>query len=258
MSRDSLLNHLSKRYHSEGLKFSWPTHVMYAVEDALVHPAPRSSNTGIKSYPCGGNAFWGQGQAITSLKPGEMIIKWEETISHKGSPFHIAISAENDNNYDKIILVDHIPHNDQGSASDANPKPYSFKITIPDINCTRCSLGVYNPMTDKIPKGSCCPYPTGTDKCFSVYHSCSNIIITGKTPVAQYTHKYTGPTGPYTQESGQWNYDTNNKTWTIGNYIVNTSCGSTPTTSPGNGNSASTPFISSLLIMFVITIFLLK
>jgi hypothetical protein len=79
----------------------------------LVNPVPRSSDPGIKSYPCGPDAFFGAGQAVTTLKPGVMTLTWEETISHTGAPFQIAISVGNDNNYDKIVLVDHIPHNDQ-------------------------------------------------------------------------------------------------------------------------------------------------
>lgn len=56
-------------------------------------------------------------------------------------------------------------------------------------------------MTDKIPGGECCPYPDGANKCQSVYHSCANIVITGKIPVERYQHEYCGPKGPYTQES---------------------------------------------------------
>jgi hypothetical protein len=58
-------------------------------------------------------------------------------------------------------------------------------------------------MTDKIQSGTCCPYPQGEDPCFSVYHSCANIVITGSQSVDSYAaaYKYNGISGPYTQES---------------------------------------------------------
>jgi hypothetical protein len=99
-----------------------------------VHPIPRNSNTGIKKYPCGDDGFWGSGQKVTTLQPGEQILKWEETINHKGAPFQIAISVGSDDHYQRMIVVDHIPHNDEGGGSFITPKPYSFKVTIPDIN----------------------------------------------------------------------------------------------------------------------------
>jgi hypothetical protein len=74
-------------------------------------------------------------------------------------------------------------------------RQYNVKLIIPDINCPRCSLQLVNPMTDKINRGSCCPYPTGTNNCQSVYHSCANIVITGKIPVEEYVHNYHGPCG---------------------------------------------------------------
>jgi hypothetical protein len=109
---------------------------------------------------------------------------------------------------------------------------------------------MYNPMTDKITGGTCCPYPQGTGKCFSVYHSCANIVITGKTPTSQYTHQYTGPTGPYTQESSQWTYNSTKKTWEIGSYNVNTGC-ATPTPSKPSGNGSTSNFLSFVLLLFV-------
>lgn len=58
-------------------------------------------------------------------------------------------------------------------------------------------------MTDKISMGDCCTYPNGDDECKSVYHSCANIKITGTQDPATYAanNKYSGPQGPYTQES---------------------------------------------------------
>lgn len=46
-------------------------------------------NTGNKVGPCGPmSGKWGAG-TVTSLKPGWNTIVWEESVSHKGSPFRI-------------------------------------------------------------------------------------------------------------------------------------------------------------------------
>ena len=60
-------------------------------------------------------------------------MRWEETVNHHGAPFRIAISPDSDENYEKLILIDHLPHNDLGGGSFSDPKPYAFNITIPDI-----------------------------------------------------------------------------------------------------------------------------
>ena len=58
---------------------------------------------------------------------------------------------------------------------------------IPDVQCKQCSLQLVNPMTDKIQKGDSCRYPGGGNKvCRSVYHSCADVTIDGKTPREQY------------------------------------------------------------------------
>jgi len=169
----------------------------------FVYPSPRDSNPGIKGpYPCGPDAFWGDGQNITSLSPGPMNITYEETINHNGAPFRLAISVGDDSNYDKMILLDQVPHNDLSKV----PKPYSIVVTIPDINCPRCSIQILEIMTDKLSSQTpCCTYPlppsnpppAGTILCPSVYHSCANIRILGKTPPSEFVRAYNGPCGAY-------------------------------------------------------------
>jgi len=185
----------------------------------LVHPVPRNQDTGIKGpYPCGPDAFWGAGQATTIVKPGVVTIKWEESINHIGAPFRIALSPGDDASYDKYILAAHIPHNDFWSTnySFTMPKPYTLDVTIPDINCPKCSLQVLEIMTDKLSgqKATCCTYPdvpkgkeiaNGTILCFSVYHTCANINIPGSIPVDKYVHTYKGPCGPFSaKQAAPW------------------------------------------------------
>ncbi len=107
-------------------------------------------NTANKYAACGPESGkWGFG-TVTTLAPGWTTITWEESITHTGSPFRIAILDETETA--RIILLDHIPHNDQ-SAPDRNNEstyvPYKININIPDVKCNKCSLQFLYVMTDK-------------------------------------------------------------------------------------------------------------
>jgi len=181
-------------------------------------PIPRSEETGIKGpYPCGSqNDDWSG--PVTTISPGPFTIYYEESISHRGAPFRVALSINDDTNYDLHVLVDHIPHNDAPPNPIFNDpstyKQYRLTINIPNIDCPRCTLSLINPMTDKIPIGSNCTYPKGTNNiCASVYHSCANVVIKGSIPPPQWQYEYNPPPhwtypppfSPYTQEVGTWN-----------------------------------------------------
>jgi hypothetical protein len=178
----------------------------------------------------------------TTLPPGWVLLRFEETICHDGAPIRIAISVNSDNNFDQHILADHIPHNDAGSCSDANPSPYSYKVKIPDINCPNCALSLVNPMTDKLQYYglSSCNYPGNPDNCPSVYHSCADIAISGTGNPA--TLNTTNPTyraytpneaATWELRSGRWvfpaNYDNNQTAWS----------GSSSTGNPSGRSSSS-------------------
>lgn len=76
-----------------------------------------------------------------------------------------------------------------------------------DIDCPKCSLQIYNAMTDG--NTACCSYPTeefGVPKCGSVYHSCANIVITGSTPAVEYVHEAEHICGGYAPGNAKtWN-----------------------------------------------------
>jgi len=98
-------------------------------------PAPRNSDSGIKDYPCGALAFFGLGQPVTTLVGGQTYnLTFEEQINHDGSPIRIALSYDDDTKYDKLVLLDHIPHNNLGTASISVPRPYRIQVTIPNID----------------------------------------------------------------------------------------------------------------------------
>lgn len=95
---------------------------------------------------------WGFGE-VTTLSPGWTTLTWEESITHAGSPFRIAILDETETA--RVVLLDHIPHNDK-SAPDRNDEstyvPYKISVNIPDIQCDKCSLQLLYVMTDKTVK----------------------------------------------------------------------------------------------------------
>lgn len=170
-------------------------------------PEPRSPDTGIKSGPCGLETDQYTSDAVFyEISPGPFTVQWEESITHVGAPFYIALTQDG-RDTDTLflrtcILLDHIPHNDLTAPNLFNESTfelYSLTIDIPDVSCERCSLQIVNPMTDKIgtrgaPTGEGCTYPGfcgGTD----VYHSCTlPIKITGTTPRKDYVCPNINPT----------------------------------------------------------------
>ncbi len=124
----------------------------------------------LKAGPCGvaGSA---RGTAVTTFEAGETItIAWDETIDHPG---HFRISFDDDGD-DAFV--------DPRSFSDLNTAPsvlldgitdrpgggrYSQQLTLPDVECSRCTLQVVQVMTDKP------PYGDGND----LYYQCADLVL---------------------------------------------------------------------------------
>ena len=146
-----------------------------------------------------------------------------------GAPFVIVLSTDASSTSalddSACILLDHVPHNDVGGASSGSTKKYNVTVNIPDIDCEHCVLRMINPMTDKTsgrgypyciydPECTDCTevYGDGGGKCYSNYHSCADISITGSTPSDEFTcdnldmddWPYVGPTHRYVQEAAPW------------------------------------------------------
>jgi len=201
-------------------------------------------NTGNKYAACGPESGkWGFGQ-VTTLSPGWTTFTWEESINHVGSPFRIAILDETETA--RVILLDHIPHNDKATPVidvESTYQPYKVSVNIPDVQCSKCSLQLLYVMTDKsvkcgIPtcyynpadaacKGStdpsaatCAGAPNSNvcvqnNECFSNYHSCTDVKITGKHPLSSFAFNsqpndwpfITMPVQYYSAEVGSWTTD---------------------------------------------------
>jgi len=175
-------------------------------------PTPRNASTGLKIGPCDYDTTDFSGPTMV-VAPGPITIIFEESIPHIGAPWRISLSGQNDDYSVLCTLLDHIPHNDKSAPNYYDPTTYTkyyITVTIPDIACDKCALHLSNPMTDKLtPKGSYCTDP-GT--CFSVYHSCANLIITGteknftniKCPNLEQWPLHNLQPNNYTQENATW------------------------------------------------------
>ena len=74
----------------------------------MSYPLPRSTNSGIKSGPCGSQTNDFTSYSITTIQPGILTIVIQETVFHSGAPFRIALSHVESDIYD-CVLLDHIP-----------------------------------------------------------------------------------------------------------------------------------------------------
>jgi len=155
-------------------------------------------------------AFFGNGQPINIIAPGKQTIQFRGSVnpdekSHDSSPFRVALSIGGDDDFDKYVLVDHVPHNNL-EVINKTTVYYNYTITIPNINCTKCALNLINIQTYSLGSGRCCSYPpsstNASQTCEKAFHSCANLVITGTQSVDAWksTYKYTGPCGDYTQE----------------------------------------------------------
>ena len=200
-------------------------------------------NTGNKDGPCGPNTGTIYGyNGITPLSPGAQTFVWEESIAHKGAPYRINLL----NKGGEIVatLLDHIPHDDSAHTTmkERFYTPYKMTIDIPDVQCDECSLQLLFVMTDKTtacgteycnyyadddncighvdPNEGVCTgaVPTSgpcahADTCFSVYHSCIDVKLSGSVPLdsfkggniqpSDWPYK-ANPNSNYTSEATEW------------------------------------------------------
>jgi len=217
----------------------------------IKHPAPRYDQFDeLKQYPCGSNnqynAFSMGG--TTDLIPGVQEFTFRETINHNGAPYRIAISFKNDDNFDDHVLLDNIPHNDQGSTK-LNGKLHRVTVDVPDVDCVsiNCSVQIVQVMTDKF-DGICQPSDLA-NSCgnkFFVYFSCANVNINGTQnadSIDPFYRSYKGYTTArgWTTEVGDWN-ESNDGYWTLVNASGMPSPSSTGTIpSPSSTGTISPP-----------------
>lgn len=150
---------------------------------ALTYPPPRTTMQ--KARHCGQTGL-PRGTNVTTLAPGATItVTWKETVDHPG---HYRISFDNDGEnffippnatattvgMDPTVMIDLIA-DVQGGTLPAGGRMYSQQITLPNIECTTCTLQVIQLMTDKS------PYTT-TATSDDIYFQCADITLSNTTP----------------------------------------------------------------------------
>ncbi|MEM9074115.1 MAG: SCE4755 family polysaccharide monooxygenase-like protein [Myxococcota bacterium] len=148
----------------------------------LLAPASRNAAEDLKIGPCG-LADSPRGSNVTYFAPGETIeVVFDEYVDHPGH-FRIAFDAEGhdfeppacmlncDDNREPdpifeddptgLVLRDHIPDREEGGV-------YRVEVTLPDIECERCTLQVIQVMYDKRPYE-----PDGNDN----YYACADLVL---------------------------------------------------------------------------------
>lgn len=129
-------------------------HARWTLNGSVV---PRSTNSGIKTGPCGGIARTGTPKVF---QPGSTItVQWEETINHPGR-FEIYFSPANDANF---VLLRTVVDTQNGGLNTAS-------ITLPTAPCAACTLQLIQVMTED---------PNNP----SLYYSCADIQLTGTATV---------------------------------------------------------------------------
>jgi hypothetical protein len=139
---------------------------------ALAHihlTAPTSRYVDQKSGPCG-SVTDARTENVTAFLPGQTItVTWDETVNH---PAHYRISFDMDGQDDfadpvtqydfytnAAVLLDNIADSDGGS--------YSVDVTLPDVECTNCTLQLIQVMYDAA------PYGDGND----LYFQCADLVL---------------------------------------------------------------------------------
>jgi hypothetical protein len=166
----------------------------------LRYPPSRYGDNVLKVGPCG-LAGGARSRNVTVLEPGATIdVVWDEYVDHPGH-FRISFDVDGDNDFvdpaclgkcnttsptielysNTSVLLDGIADTPHGGQSGA-------KVTLPDVQCERCTLQVIQVMYDKP------PYVTpGND----IYYQCADLVLrraVAPTPTASPTPSPALPT----------------------------------------------------------------
>lgn len=150
--------------------------LLASTSDALAHiqiayPAQRTASQ--KTGPCGA-AGSTRGDTVTVLQPGATItVQWDETIDHPGH-YRISFDVDGDDDFvdpatmdelnsNAAVLVDGIE-----DLSGGIPRRYEQTITLPNVECTSCTLQLIQVMGEKE------PYGNGDD----LYYQCADLVLT--------------------------------------------------------------------------------
>ena len=117
---------------------------------------PRSVNPGIKQGPCG----VARTNAPTALLGGQTLtVTFEETINHPGR-YYVEFSPAGDDNWVRLVEVPDVQ-------AGALPHNYTTQVTIPNRDCTDCTIRLIQSMEEN---------PANP----SFYYSCADVTVTAQ------------------------------------------------------------------------------
>lgn len=136
---------------------------------ALVSPAPRYAD--LKAGPCGKGTQDARTGNVTKFKPGATItVTWKETIGHPGH-YRIAFDPngtglfKDPTSFTDVAMTPGVLVNN--ITDKTGTQTYTQQVTLPNVECTNCTLQVIQVMTDKA------PYGDGND----LYYQCADIVL---------------------------------------------------------------------------------
>jgi hypothetical protein len=158
------------------MALAWPA----AAHIGLQFPPSRYGDDVLKEGPCG-IAGGTRSSNVTELEGGAQIeVVWDEYVDHPGH-FRIAFDADGDDDFvDPVCLSGcntrfpeiELQSNDtvllDGIADTPDGGPGGATVTLPDVECDRCTLQVIQVMYDKPPY-----VVPGND----IYYQCADLIL---------------------------------------------------------------------------------
>jgi hypothetical protein len=160
---------------------SWACLVLLAVPSfARAHirmtaPTPRYGSDSLKVGPCG-QAGGTRSEHVTTLRPGATLhVEWDETVQHD-SHYRISFDPDGDDDFadppemqaydsNDAVLLDAIPN-------EGGPH-FAMDVTLPDLECERCTLQLIQVMYDKP------PYEVGGN---DIYYQCADLVLSRTAP----------------------------------------------------------------------------
>jgi MYXO-CTERM domain-containing protein len=121
-----------------------------------------------KTGPCGTGTPTG---VVTAFEPGqEVTVNWNETVNHPGH-FRVALDLTGTDDFTNPTSETDmdVTGNVIAYVPDTGGSIFSHTFTLPDTECSACTLQVIQVMTDKLPWG-----PSNGD---DIYYWCSDISI---------------------------------------------------------------------------------
>lgn len=146
----------------------------------LLSPPSRYGHQEQKEGPCG-RQDGERGSVLAAFVPGATIrVRWEETIDHPGH-FRLAFDNEGDDGFVDPVAVDDFYANSAvllDEIEDQDGGIYEISVTLPDVECDRCTLQLVQVMTDKLYNGFGGSSADNND----LYYACSDLVLSEAAP----------------------------------------------------------------------------